>query len=152
MVEELELSWELVTDRVMGGLSNGHLVRASISGRPATRMTGRVSLDNNGGFIQIAADLPPPPSGAKGVALQLIGNAETYNIHLRTSDLARPWQSFRQPFTAPAEWTLCHFEFGNFEAHRTDQPLRPENIRRIGIVAIGRVFDADTAVSSVSYY
>lgn len=151
-MNSLQLQWELVTDRVMGGVSNGQLEQTVINGRSATRMTGRVSLDNNGGFIQIAADLPPPPADAKGVALQLIGNAETYNIHLRTSDLTRPWQSYRQPFTAPAEWTLCHFEFGSFEAHRTDEPLRPENIRRIGIVAIGRVFDADAAVSSVGYY
>ncbi|NNJ75528.1 MAG: CIA30 family protein [Anderseniella sp.] len=148
----LELSWELVTDRVMGGVSNGQIEQAVINGRPATRMTGRVSLDNNGGFIQIAADLPPPPSGAKGVALELTGNAETYNIHLRTSDITRPWQSFRQAFTAPSEWTLCHFDFGDFDAHRTAEPLRPGNIRRIGIVAIGRVFDADAAVTSVSYY
>jgi hypothetical protein len=148
----LELEWELVTDRVMGGLSSGRIDRGIIRGRTASRMTGRVSLDNNGGFIQIAADLPRPPAGATGIALNLIGNAETYNIHLRTSDLTRPWQSYRQAFTAPAEWTLCHFEFGNFEAHRTDTPLRQENIRRIGIVAIGRVFDADTAVSSVNYY
>lgn len=148
----LQLQWDLVTDRVMGGVSNGKIEQLVVTGRPATRMTGRVSLDNNGGFIQIAADLSPPPDGAKGVALELIGNAETYNIHLRTNDLSRPWQSFRQAFTAPSEWTLCHFEFGNFEAHRTDQPLRTESIRRIGIVAIGRVFDADAAVSSVSYY
>lgn len=148
----LELDWELVTDQVMGGVSNGRIEQTVIQGQAASRMTGRVSLDNNGGFIQIAADLPPPPAGAKGVALQLIGNAETYNIHLRTSDLSRPWQSYRQAFTAPAEWTLCHFEFGNFEAYRTEKTFRPEKIRRIGIVAIGRVFDADTAVSSVSYY
>ncbi|WP_108882808.1 CIA30 family protein [Anderseniella sp. Alg231-50] len=148
----LQLQWELVTDRVMGGVSNGRIEQILSNGQPANRMTGRVSLDNNGGFIQIAADLPPPPAGAIGIALNLIGNAETYNIHLRTSDLVRPWQSFRQAFTAPTEWTLCHFEFGNFEAHRTDEPLRVENIRRIGIVAIGRVFDADAAVSSVSYY
>ncbi|MEO9874836.1 MAG: CIA30 family protein [Anderseniella sp.] len=148
----LKLQWDLVTDRVMGGVSNGKIEQTVITGRTATRMTGRVSLDNNGGFIQIAADLPPPPADANGVALQLIGNTETYNIHLRTSDLARPWQSFRQAFTAPSEWTLCHFDFGNFEAHRTDEPFRPGNIRRIGIVAIGREFDADAAVSSVSYY
>jgi hypothetical protein len=151
-MNQVEPNWELVTDRVMGGVSNGQIEHAVIDGRTATRMTGRVSLDNNGGFIQIAADLPPPPSGAKGVALELIGNAETYNIHLRTSDLTRPWQSFRQALTAPAEWTLCHFDFGDFEAHRTDEPLRPGNIRRIGIVAIGRVFNADAAVSTVSYY
>ena len=148
----LQLNWELVTDRVMGGVSNGRMLRTTVNGLAATRMTGRVSLDNNGGFIQIAADLQPPPAGAKGVALNLTGNAETYNIHLRTSDLTRPWQSYRQEFIAPAEWTLCHFEFGNFEAHRTDKPLLTKNIRRIGIVAIGRVFDADAAVSSVSYY
>ncbi len=148
----LELQWDLVTDQVMGGVSNGQIEQIVIQGRAATRMAGRVSLDNNGGFIQVAADLPSPPNGAEGVALDLIGNAETYNIHLRTSDLSRPWQSYRQAFTAPSEWTLCHFEFGNFDAHRTDQPLRPENIRHIGIVAIGRVFDADAAVSSISYH
>ena len=148
----LQLDWELVTDRVMGGVSNGRIEQTIVQGLPGIRMTGRVSLDNNGGFIQIAADLPPPPAGATGIALHLIGNTETYNIHLRTTDLARPWQSYRQAFTAPAEWTLCHFEFANFEAHRTDKPLVPKNIRRIGIVAIGRVFDADAAVSSVSYY
>lgn len=147
----LALDWELVTDRVMGGVSSGRIQKTVIMGRPANRMTGRVSLDNNGGFIQIAADLPPPGE-ATGIALHLIGNAETYNIHLRTSDLARPWQSYRQAFTAPPEWTLCHFDFMNFEAHRTDKALVPENIRRIGIVAIGREFDADAAVSSVSYY
>ncbi len=148
----LQLKWELVTDRVMGGVSSGRIEQTVIMGRPANRMTGRVSLDNNGGFIQIATDLPPPPSEATGIALHLIGNAETYNVHLRTSDLARPWQSYRQAFTAPAEWTLCHFDFANFETHRTDKPLQPKNIRRIGIVAIGRVFDADAAVSSVNYY
>ena len=148
----LEPNWELVTDRVMGGVSNGQMEQAVINGHTATRMTGQVNLDNNGGFIQIAADLPPPPTDAKGVALHLIGNAETYNIHLRTTDLDRPWQSFRQAFTASSEWTLCHFDFGDFEAHRTDEPLRPGNIRRIGIVAIGRVFDADAAVSTISYY
>ncbi len=148
----LEPNWELVTDRVMGGVSNGQMGQAVINSHAATRMTGQVNLDNNGGFIQIAADLPPPPTDAKGVALHLIGNAETYNIHLRTTDLDRPWQSFRHAFTAPSEWTLCHFDFGDFEAHRTDEPLRPGNIRRIGIVAIGRVFDADAAVSTVCYY
>jgi hypothetical protein len=80
-MNSLELKWELVTDHVMGGVSNGRMEQTLVKGQAATRMTGRVSLDNNGGFIQIAADLPPPPPSAKGVALHLIGNAETYNIH-----------------------------------------------------------------------
>jgi hypothetical protein len=148
----LKTNWQLVTDRVMGGVSSGQIEETTVSELPALRMTGRVSLDNNGGFVQIATDISPPSDSATGIALQLIGNTETYNIHLRTSDLTRPWQSYRQEFVAPSEWTLCYFEFAGFEAYRTVQPLVPANIKRIGIVAIGRVFDADAAVASVHYY
>ena len=49
--------WQLFTDRVMGGVSNGTMVREMVAGRPAIRMRGDVSLENNGGFIQIALDL-----------------------------------------------------------------------------------------------
>ncbi len=148
----IETNWELVTDRVMGGVSSGQIEQTTIDDLEAIRMTGRVSLKNNGGFVQIATAIAPPPARATGVALQLIGNTESYNIHLRTSDLNRPWQSYRHEFVAPAQWTLCHFDFADFEAYRTDQPLVIANITRIGIVAIGRIFDADAAVASVSYY
>ncbi len=144
--------WELVTDRVMGGLSAGAVQRGEVAATTATRLTGRVSLENNGGFVQMAADIAPPPAAAKGIAMMLAGNGETYNIHLRTTDLSRPWQSYRHEFTAPAQWTLCHFAFGDFKPHRTEKLLDKNRIRRIGIVAIGRVFDADVSVGSVSYY
>lgn len=49
--------WELLTDRVMGGISSGQMTRESLAGRMAIRMRGGVSLDNNGGFIQMALDL-----------------------------------------------------------------------------------------------
>ena len=51
--------WELLSDRVMGGVSSGRLSRETVSGRPAIRMQGDVSLANNGGFIQMALDLDP---------------------------------------------------------------------------------------------
>jgi hypothetical protein len=43
--------WRLFTDRVMGGVSNGTMVREQVAGRPAIRMRGDVSLENNGGFV-----------------------------------------------------------------------------------------------------
>jgi hypothetical protein len=35
----------------MGGVSNGTMVREQVAGRPAIRMRGDVSLENNGGFV-----------------------------------------------------------------------------------------------------
>ena len=46
--------WALVTDGVMGGLSGGRLERRDVAGRSALRLSGAVSLANNGGFIQTA--------------------------------------------------------------------------------------------------
>ncbi|MGD7552053.1 CIA30 family protein, partial [Ralstonia pseudosolanacearum] len=44
--------WDLVSDRVMGGVSRGVMIREVVRDRPALRMQGEVSLENNGGFIQ----------------------------------------------------------------------------------------------------
>ena len=143
--------WQLVSDRVMGGVSAGQVKRTTIDGRPATRLRGRVSLDNNGGFLQMAADIAPPPPGTSALLLDVTGNGERYNIHLRTSDLDRPWQSYRAEFVAPAQWQQVRLPLKQFEPHRTEIPLDPARIRRIGIVAIGREFDADVSVGSVGW-
>ena len=41
----------------MGGISTGHLCREVFDGRTANVMRGKVSLENNGGFIQMATNL-----------------------------------------------------------------------------------------------
>ena len=41
----------------MGGVSTGHLTREEFDGRTANVMRGKVSLLNNGGFIQMATNL-----------------------------------------------------------------------------------------------
>jgi hypothetical protein len=57
-------NWQLVSDQVMGGESAGQLSIEDVPSGPVFRLTGRVSLDNNGGFIQMAADIDPPPTDA----------------------------------------------------------------------------------------
>jgi hypothetical protein len=54
--------WQGITDRVMGGISNGSLSRETIGGKLANVLRGNVSLANNGGFIQMATDLSLEPS------------------------------------------------------------------------------------------
>jgi hypothetical protein len=146
--------WQLFTDLVMGGVSDGTMVREMVAGRPAIRMRGDVSLENNGGFVQIALDLAPDGravdvSAWSGLELDVFGNGEEYSVHLRTSDVARRWQSYRQSFRADPQWRTAYFRFEEFVPYRTDVPLKTQRLRRIGVVAIGRAFSADLAVGGV---
>lgn len=149
--------WELLSDRVMGGVSSGALRREVVRGRAALRLQGNVSLENNGGFIQMALDLSPDGRsidgrGFTGIEIEVSGNGEAYGLHLRTDDLLRPWQSYRQAFTADEQWRVIGLPFRAFRAHRTDAPLDLARLRRIGLVAIGRAFRADLAVSAVRFF
>lgn len=148
--------WQLLTDQVMGGVSKGTMVRDVISGRPAIRLRGNVCLENNGGFVQIALDFASDggfvDAGAwGGIALDVFGNGEEYAVHLRTDALTRPWQSYRQRFSAVAEWRHVQLPFENFVPHRTDVLLDTHRLRRIGLVAIGRAFSCDLALGGLRF-
>lgn len=150
-------TWEMIADRVMGGVSNGTMRREVVRDREAIHLQGNVSLENNGGFLQIALDLAPDGSAVDasnwaGIEIDVIGNQESYNLHLRTADVARPWQSYRQSFVARPEWRTVRLPFAECEAHRIDAPLDLSTLRRIGIVAIGRAFHADIAIAGVRFH
>ena len=149
-------AWEMVSDQVMGGVSDGKLTHELLRGRMALRLTGHVSTENNGGFLQMARDLGDgtgmDASGYSGVQLDVLGNGEAYNIHLRTADVTRPWQSYRMSVTAPRNWTTLKLPFADFSAHRLTSPLDLKSLRRIGIVAIGKAFFADIAISDLRLY
>lgn len=151
---ELTQPWEFVCDTVMGGNSSGQIEKLSVDGRLATRLTGDVSLENNGGFVQMAFDIHPDgtpfdASDWNAVEVDVLGNREEYDFRLRTSGLTRPWQSYRASFVAPNHWTTVHIPFVDFKTHKTDIPLDVKRIRRMGVLAIGRVFSANVAVSAV---
>jgi hypothetical protein len=155
-VSKIGTRWMLFTDQVMGGVSNGAMVWELIAGRTAIRMHGKVSLENNGGFIQIALDLLPDGQAVNasdwhGIELDVCGNGEEYNVHLRTADLEQPWQSYRQLFLSQPQWQTVQLSFEDFAPYRTDIPLNTRRLRRIGIVAIGRAFSADLAISGLRF-
>ena len=150
-------SWHLYTDRVMGGVSQGRMLREVVAARPAIRMDGDVSLENNGGFIQICLDLAPDGEVADacnwaGVELDVYGKKEEYSLRLRTIDLTAPWQSYRQGFVVEPKWRTIQLSFNRFERHRTETPLNLRHLRRLGIVAIGRVFSADLALGGIRLF
>ncbi|MGF1507928.1 MAG: CIA30 family protein [Myxococcota bacterium] len=146
---ELQNQFRLVTDGVMGGMSRGTLTVETVSGRRGLRLTGHVRLENNGGFIQMATDLTMDASSQSVLRLTVLGNNETYGCHLRTMDVRRPWQSYRQEFFATETWSEVDLSLERFLPHRLDSPFDPAKLRRLGLVAIGRAFEADLTVSKI---
>ena len=149
--------WRLVTDAVMGGVSRGSIAKETLESREAIRMRGDVSTENNGGFVQIALDLAPESGsfdagGFTGLEMDVLGNHESYGAHLRTADITRPQQSYRQSFVTTSDWQTLQLPFVQFMPHRIDIPLDCRRLRRIGLVAIGRDFSADLAVARLAFY
>jgi len=148
--------WSLVTDNVMGGVSQGSLTVTSIEDRECLRMQGEVKLENNGGFVQMSLDISDAVlhniTDYSGIMLQVYGNEQQYNIHLRTSDVSLPWQSYRSTLYAPSEWQTIHLPFSEFRPYRIDYPMDIAKLRRVGIVAIGRAFEADLCIGKLALY
>lgn len=155
--QQLSPAWEYVADTVMGGISTGGLEVDDYRGHKATVLCGEVSLANNGGFVQIAADLNPDgtiydASAWDGFALKVCGNDASYDFRLRTDALRRPWQSFRTEFIAPSTWQTVYLPFADMIPHKTDAQFDPARLRRIGILAIGRAMRAEIAIAAVHLY
>ncbi len=148
--------WRLVTDGVMGGVSQGTLLADHIDDRDCLHLRGEVRLENNGGFVQAALDLTNTAAfdatSYNGLLLDVYGNGERYNLHLRTTDNWLPWQSYRADFTATPGWQTVRLPFTDFTAYRISKPLNLTRLERIGIVAIGRAFQADLCVARVTLY
>ena len=152
----VESRWRLITDGVMGGLSSGTLEKDTVDGRECVRLRGDVSLKNNGGFIQAALDVASASaanaSAYQGIVLEVYGNNEEYNLHLRSKDVWLPWQSYRASFVAPAIWQTIKLPFSAFSGYRIQKPLDITQLKRIGIVAIGREFAADLCIGQLALY
>lgn len=150
-------SWRLISDQVMGGLSQGALTRSTHQGRSCLRLTGKVSTENSGGFLQMALELDDQAgafdaSGFDGLEIDIAGNGEAYNLHLRTTQLWLPWQSFRVSFTAEETWKTLRLPFEAFSPYRSSSRLDSRRLTRIGLLAIGRDFSADLCLARLLLY
>jgi hypothetical protein len=144
--------WTVFTDRVMGGVS---LAVASIDlvlGRRALRLQGRVSLEKNGGFVQMARPLgtdatPLDASSASGLTLDVCGMPGTYFVHLRTEHTRSPRQHYRAPLPVAREWATVHVPWSAFEPISLVEPLETRALVRLGVVGGTAAFNADVAVA-----
>lgn len=150
-----EERWTYVADRVMGGVSSGgaRMVREGVDG--AVRLTGTVSMDNNGGFLQVRHRFAGGwPKDAKGLRVSAKGNDQTYYVFLRTEGLSRVWYSYRFAFDVSQDWAEFEMDFDQFKPSHDgmSDAFTPEIVKSIGFVAYGRDHEADLTVRRVELY
>ncbi len=148
--------WCFVTDKVMGGLSKGSLEVIREGNNYFYRMTGELSLENNGGFIQFRTKIEnhPADKSYEGVRMRIRGNNQEYAVHIRTKYLMLPWQYYQSVFQASDQWTTVEIPFESFKKSNFYQPssVVSQDIKTIGIVAIGREFRAQIDLASIELY
>jgi hypothetical protein len=150
--------WEGFTDRVMGGMSNIDVrLEPSESGR-LLHLAGNVSLENNGGFIQVRMFLRPDrkPFDAgeyRGLELRVRGRGDGYYVHLRTTRTVFPWSYYAQQFPVREDWSVVRLPFDAFvgENMLSSSP-NMSRLLSVAIVAAKKEFTADLYVDSVALY
>ena len=169
-------NWSFVSDRVMGGVSEGQASLEQDKDISFARLTGNVSTKNNGGFIQLRSssswlnkplmfrninDSEKAGQELQGVRLNVRGNGETYYIFIQTNQTRSPSDNFQASFQTNNAWQTIEIPFKQFVRERinyngstnlVESHISPKNIRSIGITAYGRDFAADLSVSQIEFY
>jgi hypothetical protein len=149
--------WRGFSDRVMGGISTAELNAAKVAGKNCIQLTGDVTRESNGGFIQMALYFGrnfDELNGADyaGIELLVYGNNEDYNLHVRTSDCGWHDESYRTTFRATPEWQRIRVPWNSFTANSVAAPLDSGRLQRIAILGWMREFTADVALAEIALY
>ena len=166
-----EKNWRYVSDRVMGGVSDGEVSIEQDGEVIYARLTGNVSTRNRGGFIQLnsSSSLYNDPlmiqsvrnsekNGKKlqGARLNVRGNGEIYYIFIQTNETRSVSDYYQASFVADSDWEMIDLPFDQFVRKRSDtvidSKLEAKNIKSFGIMAYGRDFISDLSVSTVEFY
>ena len=149
--------WQYISDRTMGGISDGEAALEKDGEMFFARLTGNVSTANNGCFIQLRSTLSfvnlyNKNKTLKGVRLNTKGNGETYHIFIRTSETRSYSDFYYATFIADEEWAIVDLPFTKFKHRFSNSVLDGNDIQTFGIVAYGRDFISDVSVSEIIFY
>ncbi|TVR64693.1 MAG: hypothetical protein EA422_05980 [Gemmatimonadales bacterium] len=149
-------AWRFLGDRVMGGVSQGSATVGEVAGRRALRLTGRVSLERGGGFIQVVRPLgrddgrPMDASAWRGIGATVRGDPGSYFLHLRTVDTRAPWQHYSVPLPVDGTWRSVELMWSEFLPISLRRPLDVSKLLRIGLVAGRASFQAHVALARLT--
>ena len=148
-------NWTYFADTVMGGKSSGTAERVSVDGRAAIKLSGNVTTENNGGFIQVRRELESgQDTDIEGISFETKGNGETYYIHIRNGSSRLPWQYYSASFQTSENWETVKLRFSDFQRSGSfmAKSLKKKTINSIGLVAYGKDHQALVLISNLKFY
>lgn len=136
--------WQTVVDGVMGGRSTARVGQTEPG---VLSFTGRLSLENNGGFSQIRRSVEGRGfAGAEAIALEVRGDGRTYKLDLCASNVRRMASAWQQDFpTADGAWTTVRLPLDDFVLYsfgrrvRNAPELQAELIESLGVTLADKV-------------
>ena len=149
-----ENEWTYIADNVMGGISDGGVEFNLVDSNVYALLSGNVSTENNGGFIQIRRELKNTDlSKAKSIRVYARGNNEKYYIFLRTTGTILPWQYYSHEFTVNEEYNEFIMPIKDFKKSGTllAKQVNPKKITSVAIVAYGRDHVAEIYVKELEF-
>ena len=137
--------WKFISDTVMGGISSGRLSFSADDDANFARMVGKVSTENNGGFIQFRRSvINGLPTNTKGLKLSSRGNGQKYFVHIRTKGTFLPWQYYQQSFMANEDWSekaLDYCEGSGYPVEHILTEMMNLGLSKTDIVSLERLDD-----------
>lgn len=134
--------WFAIDDSVMGGVSHSRL-QHDPSGHAV--FSGNVSLEQNGGFASVRANVQavlPPVAG--GYLLEVCGDGHRYKLNLRMAETF-DGINYQAPFEPPAgEWTIIRLPLADFRPTFRGKPvpgappLDPARVKQAGLMIADR--------------
>ena len=116
------LQWYILDDGVMGGLSQGNFI---INKDGNCEYTGRISLDNNGGFSSLRYRCGPTEIGENShLVLKIKGDGNSYQIRLKNS--ISDSHSYVYSFETSKEWETIKIPinemYASFRGRKLNMP------------------------------
>ncbi len=100
-------NWEIEDDVVMGGRSNGHF---KLNENGHGEFSGRISLENNGGFSSIQYNLEPVKVSQYSKAiLRIKGDGKTYQFRIKSNMDEKA--SYVYDFKTTEDWMTVEVPF-----------------------------------------
>lgn len=116
-------NWRVVDDVVMGGRSSGNFALNS-DGHGV--FSGKVSLENNGGFSSVRYNFPEKKSveGFSKVVITLKGDGKDYQFRIK--EKISDYQSYIAEFATSGEWQIIEIPlvemYPTFRGRKLDMP------------------------------
>ena len=151
-LEDIRAEWVPFSDQVMGGISEVNAYELEENGVSFYRLEGNVSTENNGGFIQVRAEVNLRNKNFEGIRIKVRGNNNEYYMNLRSPRML-PWNYYTSKFYASEEWQVIDLPLSSFEYSRdASKSFNSSKMKSIGIVAFGKDFFAQVDIAGVEFY